>query len=439
MKEQLEFTLSEIDTTKYITEADSTNPFKFDPPSPVIVSASGCWLTDINGKKYFDASGGSGAVNLGHQHPSVIEEGIKQLRLLTHTGWNMQSEPRLKLIRQLGNFSPYDSCAIMLAVSGTEAVEASLKIARAFTGRKNIIAFDRSFHGKSSGSLSVTSKKSFSKYAVIPDNIVHWAPYPILHLASDKQAHVSDCLAKLKDLLEQLNSVDGLPAALILEPVQAAEGMLPAGKEFLSGLLKLSKSYGCLVIYDEIYSGFCRTGSPFYASRPDLVPDLLVVGKGLGNGIPISAVMGDPQIINALPPGNHSSTFSGGPFMCATGSEVLKIMTESKLWETANDLGNQLSGFIGELSKQFPLLANIRGEGLMIGFDVVDLNGKTSPDHAKEFTRIAMEKGILFRYGGFNEATIKLTPPLIIDNTDLTLFQTAMYDVLRIMYKDITR
>lgn len=402
---------------KKYTEALSIDPFRCNPKSPVIVKAEGCWLIDEEKRKYFDGSGGSGAVNLYHQHPAMKKAIKEQTEKLLHTGWNVQSDVRLKLIEKLGEFSPFNECAILFTLPGTEAIEAALKVARAYTGRKTVVSFERAFHGKSTGSLALTWREKFKSYAVISEEANVVAPYPILHSKESKH-EVKNCLETLEKIVKDMCNEGREPAAFILEPIQTSEGVLKAGDEFLEGVSKIAKETGALLIFDEIYTGFCRTGRKFCASE-GVKPDLLVVGKGLANGIPISAVLGNKEILNSLPAGNHSSTFSANPLACAVGNAVLDTMNELKLWDISKKMGLELKEFLEELSKKTSIIKNVRGEGLLLAFDCYSNEDEDSCEITEKFIKKALDNGMILRYGGYKGQTIKFTPPLLMNESDI--------------------
>ncbi len=410
-------------------EANSTGTSHMLLKTPVFTRGNGCWLFDTSGKAFFDATGGSGAINLGHQHPRVVNAAMTQLQKLIHTGCKLQSDVRAELVTKLGSFSPYKQCAILFTVTGAEAIEAALKVARAYTERKLVIAFERSYHGKTTGALMATWREQLKAYSVFPENGIRHCPYPILHSLNQNNS-TKFCLQALEETIQQAFDIGHPPAAILLEPIQVTEGVLSAGREFLEGVIAIAKSTGCLTIFDEIYTGFGRCGDPFYGSRDGITPDLLVIGKALGNGLPISATIGNPSVINTLPSGIQTSTFSGQPLACAVGSVVLDIMLETRLWQQARRTGSQIAESLKELSTNSRLISVPRGEGLMIGFDCVDSQGLPSPKLAKAFTAKAMTKGLIFYCGGFEDCTIKLTPPLTITQEEVDFLITILADVV---------
>ncbi|WP_218033932.1 aminotransferase class III-fold pyridoxal phosphate-dependent enzyme [Paenibacillus koleovorans] len=301
----------------------------------------GLRLYDDAGRHYWGGSGGSGAISLGHQHPRVVQAVQQQAAELLHVGWNVPTGVRHELVQRLGRFAPY--CAVLLAVAGTEETEAGLKVARAATGRRGVLAFDRAFHGKSTGALGATWKPSFRAYSAFDRDSYRSVPYPMQGIGSKLAGvTVEQCLTELRSELEELGRCGELPAALIVEPIQAAEGVHAGGADFLREVVELARRYGIVSIFDEIYMGFGRTGAPFHCVKTGVLPDLLLFGKGLGNGVPSAGVMGPSRIKNALPAGNHSSTFAANPLSCAAGLAVLDVMEATEPWLAAERLGSEL-------------------------------------------------------------------------------------------------
>nr|MDZ8059828.1 aspartate aminotransferase family protein [Nostoc sp. EkiNYC01] len=410
-------------------EALSTKTSEIFNKVPVFSSANGCWLLDSNGKHFFDGTGGSGAINLGHQHPKVVEAAIIQLQKLIHTGCKLQSDVRVDLVNKLRKLLPYKQYAVLFTVTGAEAIEAALKVARAYTGRKSIIAFERSYHGKTTGALMATWREQIKAYSIFPSNGVMRSPYPLLHLPH-LNIDTEFCLQALKQTIGQAFNYGHPPAAILIEPIQITEGVLPAGVEFLKGVIAIAREAECLIIFDEIYTGFGRCGLPFYCSQQELIPDLLVIGKALGNGFPISTTIGKPSIINALPAGVQTSTFSGHSLACAVSNTVLDVMMETKPWEQAALLGKQIMQFLTSLAEQYSIISFPRGEGLAIGFDCLDVKGNPSPKLTKAFTALALEKGLVLYSGGFEDCTIKLTPPLLMTEKEINFLLSILSQVI---------
>jgi 4-aminobutyrate aminotransferase-like enzyme len=410
------------------TEAVSTAQRASYPGLPTFTTGLGCWLIDGDGRRYFDATGGSGAVGLGHNHPRIVAAAERQIHRLVHTGSMFHSDMRDQLVALLGRFSPYERSAILLAVTGTSAIEAALKVARAATQRRLVFAFDYAFHGKSTGALAVSWRDHYKRYAPLPDRAVMRAPYPLLHSAKGEHQPAA-CLERIEALVEDAARLGDPPAAFILEPIACTEGVLPAGVTFLERLIEIAHGCGALVIFDEIYTGFGRCGSRFIAERVGLRPDILVVGKSLGNGFPISAVLGHPDIMNTLPTGIHTTTFAGHPVASAVACEVIEVMEQDMPWIMARAAGLRLAAALQELATTAWFIANPRGEGLMLGFDCIAYDGTAAPQIAEAFATMALDRGLILHYGGFEGCTIKLTPPLTINEEDLSFLVDTLVEV----------
>jgi 4-aminobutyrate aminotransferase/(S)-3-amino-2-methylpropionate transaminase len=248
------------------------------------VAGRGCWLTDSRDQTFFDATSGSGAVSLGHQHPRVVQAVMDQVRLLCHTGSRVGSASRAALMQLLPTMLPFQDSAILLTATGAEAVEAALKIARAATGRRRVVAFKNSFHGKTSGALAVTSREELAAFSSVRRDEVCQASFP------DSAADPGAIARALRHLSQAVNGVEGEIAAVLLEPVQITEGVFEIGPEFLKAVQGITREWGALLVVDEIYTGFGRTGRRYYSDCLEQPPDLLILGKSLGNGMPIAAI-----------------------------------------------------------------------------------------------------------------------------------------------------
>ena len=374
-----------------------------------MATATGCWLTDVHGRSHFDATAGSGAVNLGHAHPAVIAACERQLRRTLHLGWNIAIDIREDFARSLVAFSPIAEGQALFCVTGAEAIEAALKIAHAATGRHWSVAFESGFHGKTAGALSVTWREGFRRYSALRDTGTLFAA-----LADEDSAAAA--LDALETSIAARARESGPPAAIVVEPVQCAEGVFVAGSAFLKGLRRLADRIQAVLIFDEIYTGFGRTGRCFVAGDETCLPDLLVVGKALGNGIPVSAVLGSRDIMSVLPPGAHSSTFAAHPLACAAGRAVLKTMADTQPWHSAARLGAVLRHRLAGISRASGRIGAPRGSGLMLAFECCDADGQPDPAAALSFLAEARAARLVLRGGGRSGATIKLTPPLTMDD-----------------------
>ncbi|RLK51636.1 4-aminobutyrate aminotransferase/(S)-3-amino-2-methylpropionate transaminase [Alkalispirillum mobile] len=412
-------------------EAPSTAQLEAYPGLPRFTKGQGCWLFDADGHRYFDATAGSGALNLGHNHPQVVEAAIAQTRNLIHTGSIFHSDARDRFVARLGEFSPFSPCTVLTCVAGTEAVEAALKVARAYTGRTPVISFSYAYHGKSTGGLSVTWRQALRKYSPQAADAVQVAPYPLHHDPAAPMGETEACLDELSTIIGNMARAGAPPAALILEPVASSEGVIPAGNAFLQGVQQLARNAGALLIFDELWTGMGRCGVPFYGGQAGLEPDLILVGKSVANGFPISAVLGSQEILASLPAGLHTATFAGHPVGCAAGSAVIDLMQTTQPWVSASDQGEALWQGLKTLQGEMAFITGLRGEGLLLGFDCVDETGRPSPEKARTFAGHAQEKGLLLAYGGRQGNTVKVTPPLTMDDSEREFLMTTLDTVAK--------
>lgn len=403
----------------------------------MVLRGSGPWLDAADGRRYFDATAGSGAILLGHQHPDVIAAAQAQVAALVHTGCKINSAPRAAFVEALGRIAPFERCAVLPSVIGTEAVESALKIARAYTGRRSVVAFDFAYHGKSAGALALTWRRSFKPYSVLDEGQVLVAPHPSFRAARDPELRAA-ALQRLREVLERAREQGSPPAAIILEPIQVTEGVHDPGPDFIRGVIELAHEHGALAILDEIYTGVGRCGHLFYADRlagagapagPGALPDLLIVGKSLGNGFPISAVLGPEEIVNALPPGVQTSTYSGGPVACAAASAVIEIVTRRRVWEASRQVGERAQAALRELAAGCPFIVDVRGEGTLLAFDLVTPEGAPAPRLATAFVERAQAHGVLLFKGGREEASIKIVPPALLEADAERFLYSALAEV----------
>jgi 4-aminobutyrate aminotransferase-like enzyme len=409
--------------TRRVVEARSLNPALLAHGAIEVARAEGCWMYDQHGRRYFDASAGSGAVNLGHGYMPVVRACVAQLEALVHVGWNHANSARTQLCETLPALLPFPEAAILFTVTGAEAIEAAIKVTRAATGREWLIAFTHAYHGKTAGALSVTWSPSFRRFGALPADAVEFAPFPDQSATTASGVDDERCLDALRRLLRSRPTP---PAAVIVEPVQGAEGIYPASDTFLAGVIAAAHEAGALVIYDEIYTGFGRCGWPFIASRPGLLPDLIAIGKALGNGMPISAVVGPPEILDALPSGAHSSTFAGHPVSCAAAIAVVEAMRTLRPWESSRRVGAHLRSELCRLGKDVPCIGPPRGDGLMLAFDCLDDAGKPDAGLARRFLDALLTKQLIARGGGSTGATVKLTPPLLMEDAEVAFLIDAI-------------
>jgi 4-aminobutyrate aminotransferase/(S)-3-amino-2-methylpropionate transaminase len=410
------------------TEATTTAQLASYPGAPTFARAEGDWLYASEGARFLDVTAGSGAVNLGHQHPRVVARAVEQVENLVHTGSMFHAEAREELVEKIADMVPYDPCAVLVEVTGATAIEAVLKVARAATGRRLVIGFDHGYHGKSTGALSVGWRGPLKAFTPVPEGATALCPFPMLHSARAEDS-AEHCLAELERIVSTTQADGNPPAALLLEPVQCTEGVLPGGDMFLDGLIAIARDAGALVIFDEVYTGMGRCGELFLSGRDGLRPDLTVLGKSLGNGFPISGVVGDPGLLNSLPSGLHTGTFAGHPVSCAAASAVIDVMRETEPWHHGVAVAEKIKTTLKSLAASNRFFSQPRGTGLMLAFDCVDADGQPSPELAQSFAYLGLGKGLLLHYGGYQNASIKLTPPLTMADDSVEYLCRTLTDI----------
>jgi 4-aminobutyrate aminotransferase / (S)-3-amino-2-methylpropionate transaminase / 5-aminovalerate transaminase len=371
-------------------------------------------LWDVEGRRYVDFAGGIAVLNAGHRHPIVMKRVMDQLNSFTHTCFTiMPYEPFVELAEKLNAIAPMTGEKKSIFVTtGAEAVENAVKIARAHTGRSDVIAFNGSFHGRTLMTMALTGKiiPYKTKFGPFPAGVWH-VPYPIEH----KGISVEDSL----HAIEWLFKVDVEPtrvAAIIIEPVQGEGGFYVAPKPFMAGLRKLCDEHGIVFIADEIQSGFGRTGKWFAMEHFGVEPDLMTVAKSLASGFPLAGVVGRAKIMDAPDPGGLGGTYAGNPVSCAAALGTLEAFEHDKLLEKAEKQGKVVMTRLEAIKakgKGMPI-GNIRGLGAMAAFELVTRQGGNEPDAAatKTLASKCLERGLLILTCGIWNDTIRLLCPL---------------------------
>jgi acetylornithine/LysW-gamma-L-lysine aminotransferase len=362
----------------------------------VLAKGQGALLWDDQGKEYIDCMAGHGVANLGHAHPEIAKAIGDQASLLITCPETFYNDRRALLLERLGGLVP-DLERVFLCNSGTEAVEAALKFARLSTGRTQIVAFMRAFHGRTMGALSATWNKNYrAPFEPLVPGFQH-IPY------NNPEA-----------LQEAITSET---AAVILEVVQGEGGVHPAEPGFLHAVQQLCRERGALLIVDEIQTGFGRTGKLFAIQHTGLQPDLLCLAKSIAGGLPMGAVLIGPQVQN-LSPGVHGSTFGGNPLVCAASLAVLDILEREALPQQAAEKGAYMMECLREIRS--PLIREVRGLGLMIG---IELKKKVAP-----YLQAMAANGVLALPAGL--AVIRLIPPLVITAAQIESVLNVIREVL---------
>lgn len=375
--------------------------------------AENATLWDVEGNEVIDFAAGIAVLNTGHRHPKVMAAVEKQLQAFTHTAYQIVPyESYVSLAERINALVPIDGPAKTAFFStGAEAVENAVKIARAYTKRPGIIAFGGGFHGRTFMTMALTGKVAPYKigFGPFPGSVYH-AHYPNeLHGVSTEQA-----LQSLTHLFKADIAPDQV-AAILLEPVQGEGGFNIAPPEFMQALRALCDSHGILLIIDEVQSGFARTGKLFASEHYAIKPDLITMAKSLAGGLPLSAVAGRAEVMDAPAPGGLGGTYAGNPLAVAAAHAVLDVIEEEKLCERANQLGKDLVEVLTHAKAHCTHIADIRAQGSMVAVEFQDpQTGTPSPEFTKQVQDKALQAGLLLLSCGVYGNVIRFLYPLTI-------------------------
>lgn len=372
------------------------------PKRPVVLAkGKGVRVWDTDGKEYIDCVGGNGVALVGHSHPKLIQTIQEQVEQLIICPYVFYNENRAKLLEKLAKLTPAPLERTFFSNSGAEAVECAIKLTRKATGKKEIIAMKRGFHGRTMGALSATwNPKYRTPFQPLVPGFSH-VPFG--------------------DLDAVKNAITDETAAIITEAVQGEGGIIPAPEGFLSGLRELCDAKDILLIIDEVQTGLGRTGEFLASTHWNVVPDILCLAKGIAGGIPLGATMASSDVFGTLKSGEHFSTFGGNPLACAAANTVLDIIQEEQLVANSKQLGDYFLTRLEEDVKSLRLVKEIRGIGLMLA---IDLRLKHKP-----FVLKAVEKGLLLLTSG--STTLRMLPPLNITQEEIDSIIMILQKILK--------
>ncbi|MDA3979323.1 diaminobutyrate--2-oxoglutarate transaminase [Gallibacterium sp. AGMB14963] len=412
-----------------------------------IAKASGCWVTDVEGKEYLDFLAGAGTLALGHNHPAIKQAILDTVAsdLPLHT-LDLTTPLKDAFTEELLSFFPKDKyCLQFCGPSGADANEAAIKLAKTYTGRGNVIAFSGGFHGMTHGSLSLTGNLS-AKNAV--QNLmagVQFMPYPHEYhcpFGIGGEAGAEAVTAYFENFIEDVESGVVKPAAVILEAIQGEGGVVPAPVKFLQKVREVTQKHGILLILDEVQAGFCRSGEMFAFEHAGIEPDIVVMSKAVGGSLPL-AVLAIRKEFDVWKPAGHTGTFRGNQLAMATGYASLKIMREQNLAQNAKERGEYLKSALQTLAKEYPCIGHIRGRGLMMGIEIVDPTKQPdrtgaypgNPDLAAAIQKACFNNGLLLERGGRNGNVVRVLCPIIITQAEceemIKRFTQALVDALQ--------
>ncbi len=392
----------------------------------VVQEASGSTLVDPDGNRFVDLAASFAAATVGHAHPDVVAAIRDQAGRVSHASSASISEPRVAFEEALIEIAPPGLDRVLLGISGSDANDTALKLARTLTGRREVIAFSGGYFGRSGGVIGLNGKATFRSQVGLEAD-AHFLPYPYPYrwpLGPGTDAG-DQALALVRHALEGPASGVGAVAAIVVEPVQGNGGVVipPAG--FLAGLRELCDRHGVVLVFDEIQSGFGRAGRVWAAEHWDVVPDLMTVGKGIGGGMALSAVVGRQAFMQHWRPGTHTSTFMGNAVNLAAGLAAIGVFRRERLAERSAAVGARILERLRSALADEPHVGEIRGLGLFLGMEIVTDRDSGTPDPARSATirRAAFGRGVLVGAGGHADNVLKLCPPLTIDER---LLETAL-------------
>ncbi|MBI2988039.1 MAG: acetyl ornithine aminotransferase family protein [Deltaproteobacteria bacterium] len=388
----------------------------------VVKEGRGMIIEDVDGNLFLDFTAGIAVTATGHSHPKVVQAIEEQARKFLHfCGSDFYYEPMAQLAEKLSQLAPGPSAKkVFLTNSGTEAIEAALKLARYNTRRHHVIAFLGSFHGRTLGSLSLTASRSSHRAhftPLVPD--VHHVAYGYCHRCPYNLVYGScdiECVRYLEKVLFRREVAPEEVAAIFVEPIQGEGGYVVPPPEYLGMIKDICQRHGILLVVDEVQTGFGRTGKMFACEHWGVEPDILCVAKGIASGLPLGAMIARSDI-STWTPGTHGTTFGGNPVACAAALATLELI-EDGLVRNAAEVGDYLKGRLGELKATYPAISDVRGLGLMIGVELVKKDGSRAPDaeFRNQVIRRAFENGLLVL--GCGESTIRFCPPLIVSKDE---------------------
>lgn len=401
----------------------------------VLRKAHGIYVEDEEGRSFIDCLAGAGALVLGHNHPKVIsairgvlDDGLPLLTL------DLTTPVKDKFVQDLFALLPEplrtQTKIQFCGPSGSDAVEAALKLVRTATGRSTILSFQGAYHGMSQGALSLMGNLApKNPLAALLNNNVQFLPYPNDYrcpFGLGGEAGIKANLHYLENLLANPESGVPLPAGVIVEVIQGEGGVIPADINWLRGLRRITDEAGVPLIVDEIQSGFARSGTMFAFEQADIAPDVIVLSKAIGGSLPL-AVLVCREDLDAWQPGAHAGTFRGNQMAMAAGSAVMECLVQENIASHAATMGERMIRHLRELQPRYPQLADVRGRGLMVGVEVVDPIGKPDAQGrpppsgalAAQIQRECLVRGLILELGGRFGSVVRFLPPLIITNSEI--------------------
>ncbi|HEX3014206.1 MAG TPA: acetylornithine transaminase [Methanobacterium sp.] len=363
-----------------------------------LAKGQGSLVWDVEGKTYIDCFAGIAVNNIGHSHPKVVEAICNQAKKMIHCSNIYYTQEQVELAKLLTGVSPHDKA--FFCNSGAEANEGAVKLARKFTGNGEIIAMENSFHGRTLAMITATGQHKYKKgFEPLSPGFTH-VPYGDI-----------DAVAE---------TISNETAAVLIEPIQGEGGVIVPPEGYLKELKKLCDENDILLIFDEVQTGFGRTGEMFASDLFGVTPDITTVAKALGGGFPIGAVLAQKEVADAFEPGDHAATFGGNPLACAAAKASIKTIIDENLPQRAKEMGEYLKYKLNEQKKLYGIVEDVRGEGLMIGMEI-DID-------CSDIVTTAREQGVLINCTAGN--VLRFVPPLNIEKSQIDTVTCVLETIL---------
>ncbi|WP_261129693.1 aspartate aminotransferase family protein [Bacillus sp. Marseille-Q3570] len=384
-----------------------------DHPNLPVVKEEGCYYWGLDGKKYLDFTSGIAVTNVGHRHPKVVEaikNGADQL--LHGPSGVIMYDSILKLADELAEIAPGDIDCFFFGNSGTEAVEGALKLAKHVTKRPYVLSFRGCFHGRTLGSLGVsTSKSKYRKY-LQPNGLTYQLSY--YNPEETEQEAIAKLEREFTELFQHVVPSDEV-AAVILEPVLGEGGYIVPPKSWVKKIRELCDHHEILLIFDEVQTGFGRTGNWFAANTFEVEPDIMAMAKGIASGLPIGVTAASQHLMKQWPLGSHATTFGGNPLACEAALATIDVIREENLLENTRFISSYATQKLEQLKEKHEVIGKIRSLGLMIGIEIRDPeSGQPDGEAVLEILDLALQEGVLFYLCGNKGEVIRMIPPLSV-------------------------
>ncbi|MFX0579296.1 aspartate aminotransferase family protein [Nocardia nepalensis] len=388
--------------------------------TPVAVDhGSGCYLYGTDGRRYLDFTAGIGVTSTGHCHPHVVAAAQAQVASLIHGQYTtVMHKPLLELTDRLATVLPEGLDTLFFANSGSEAIEAALRLARQATGRPNIVVFHGGFHGRTVAAATMTTSGTRFSAGFSPlMSGVHVAPFPTAYRYGWSEAEATDFALRELDYLFATVTTPAETAAFVVEPMLGEGGYIPGNSTFFRGLRERADRHGILLVFDEIQTGFGRTGKFFGHQHFGVRPDVITIAKGLASGFPLSGIAAPRELMSKAWPGSQGGTYGGNAVACAAAIATLEVIESERLVDNAAARGTQL--LAGLRDNATKAIGDVRGLGLLCGAEFTTATGEPDTVTAAAAQRLAVEKGLLLLTCGAYMNVVRMIPPLIVTDTQI--------------------